>query len=308
MKSIFSTAIVLFFSISLMAQTANLKFNLEKGKTYRVKSTNEVTSAVNYNGMQQNSEVTNISIMSVKAVAIMADHFLAEVRIDSMATKISMPKMEMNSSKPGSMSSQNPSDVMGCVLNRLCKSVFQVKMSPDGKVIEITNINAVTAEVTSGIDSITGQTAPMLQSQIKQTVSEKSIKSMIEAVTAYMPGKEVKVGDKWNNSLSFSSGGMQMIATSNYKLKSLTGSQAEISSETTLEPSGSEPLDMGGMQMTFDVRGLGKNAATVDAKTGWIIKSTGKSHLQGNLNMKMQGNDMQMPIEIDATNTLVALP
>ena len=99
-----------------------------------------------------------------------------------------------------------------------------------------------------------------------------------------------------------------MSVTSNYKLKKVTGNQAEIAADITVEPASQEPTVINGMPMTYDVRGLGKSTVTIDTKTGWITKTSSKTHLQGNMNIKAQGNDMQIPLEVDSFTEVVALP
>jgi hypothetical protein len=309
MKTFISTAIAILLSVSLMAQTsANLKLNLINGKTYKAKVSTEQNTTSNFNGMQQNTTITSVMFMSLKPTAINADNILAEVRFDTISTKISMPNMEMSSVKPGDLKSTDPGTVMCCILNRLSQAIFQVKMGLTGNVIEISNISPLAESILKGIDSIQGQAAGMLKTQTSMLVSEKSIKSMIESVTAYLPGKQVKVGDKWDTQLSLVSGGMGMLIANNYKLKKISGNQAELAAESTIEPASQYPIDMNGAKISYDVRGLGKSTVDVDTQTGWLIKASSKQHLMGNMNLKMQGNDMQIPVEIDDKTETVSVP
>lgn len=308
MKKIITTSIAICVSALLIAQTpVNLKLNLVKNKTYRLKTTSSQNTTMTYGGTPQQSESKSITSLSIKPVDSGADFVIAEVRFDTMQTSISMPKMELNSTKPGKLSSSDPSEVMNCIMNRLSKAVFNVKFSTNGKVLEISNLKANTDTISQGLDSLQGQMA-MMKGRMVDMASEATIKGMIESITGYLPGKEINVGDKWTSNIVMSSGGIGMSMTYNYKLKKVTGNQAEISGDVTIEPASQTPTEMNGAQISYDVRGLGKSTLTVDAKTGWILKATIKTHNQGNLNMKMQGNDMQMPIETDGTTEVISLP
>jgi hypothetical protein len=308
MKKIVTTCIAISVSVLLMAQTpVNLKFNLAKDKTYRLKSSSTENTTVTYGGTPQQIETKSISSVSIKPINLGADFVIAEVRFDTIMTTISMPKMELNSTKPGKLSSNDPSEVMNCIMNRLSKAVFNVKFSLSGKVLEISNLKANADAITQGIDSLQGQMA-MAKGRITAMASEAAIKGMIEIITGYLPGKEIVTGDKWTSSIILNSGGIGMNMTYNYKLKKVTGTQAEITGDVTVEPASQTPTEMNGAQISYDVRGLGKSTLTVDAKTGWILKATIKTHNQGNMNIKMQGNDMQMPVETDGTTEIISLP
>lgn len=308
MKNLFSTVLTIMFCASLMAQTANLKLNLEKNKTYRIKSNTEQNTTVTYGGAPQQVETKSITVLSLKPVDITPDNIIADVRLDTLITTVSMPKMEMNSTKAGNLKSSDPSEIVNTFLNRLSSVTFHVKLAPTGNVVEITNLQALEGEITKGIDSIQGQMSGMIKTQVKNMVGESSLKGMIESVTAYLPGKQVSVGDKWESHISLTAGGMGMLIGTTYKLKKLSNNQAEITAESTIEPASQIPMEMNGAQISYDIRGLGKSTLTIDTKTGWIVKTSSKNHLQGNMNIKAQGNDMQMPMETDGTTEMVNVP
>jgi len=308
MKKIISTTAAILVSVVLMAQTsANLKLNLEKNKAYRVKSKSEQNTTITVGGNVQLVETKTQTSISLKPISAGDGFMMAEVRFDTTITKISMPKMEINSTKTGSINSSNNEDVMNCIMNRFSKAVFNVKLSLSGNVIEISNLKAISEELNKSIDSIQGQMAT-IKTQLVQMLGESTIKGSIEAITAYLPGKQVNVGDKWDSNIKMSGGGLSMSINSNYKLKKITGNQAEIAADVTIEPASQEPTVINGMPMTYDIRGLGKSNITVDTKTGWMSKASSKSHLQGNMNIKAQGNDMQIPLEVDSSTEVIALP
>lgn len=58
-------------------------------------------------------------------------------------------------------------------------------------------------------------------------------------------------------------------------------------------------MEIQGGKISYDVRGLSKSTLFVDTQSGWLLKSSVKSHLKGNMNISMNGNDMVIPVEID---------
>jgi hypothetical protein len=293
MKTLVSTAIALFIGGIMMAQTANLKFNLDKNKTYRVKTKTEQTTSYSGGGQQQTINSNTTMFFSLKPISSSADNFQAEVKFDSIKTTMTMPMMniDINSTKEGNIKSPDISTALGCLFHRLSSNTFNVKMAYTGNVIEISNYQAIADNILQGIDSLQGQ-AQMMQAQAKGMFTEPSLKGMIESVTAYLPGKEVKEGDKWVSVLNQAGMGASMQTTNNLKLKKINGKQAEITGDATIEPTGGAQTD---------VRGVSKSTLTIDLNSGWIIKGTSKQHSQGT----MGG---QATIESDGTTEIADIP
>ena len=293
MKTLVSTVVALLVAGTMLAQTANLKFNLDKNKTYRVKTTTEQTTSYSGGGMQQTSNINLSMFISLKPVSFSSDNFSAEVRFDTMNFSLTMPtmKLEISSAKEGNIKSPDIATAMGCLYHRLCSNTFSVKMSYSGNVMEISNYQTIADNILQGIDSLQGQ-AQMMQQQAKGMFTEPALRGMIEAVTAYLPGKEVKEGDKWVSVVNQVGMGATMQTTNNLKLKKISGKQAEITGDATIEPTG-------GAQS--DIRGVSKSSLTIDIQSGWIIKGSSKQHSQGT----MGG---QATIESDGNSEIVAIP
>jgi hypothetical protein len=298
------------FSFSLSAQNqTNLKLNLAIGKKYLVKSASEQTVNTSFNGMQQSTQVKSSMVLSMVAKETTAAGIQTEVRLDTIttSTNMGMMKLNINSGKGGNIASSDISEAMSGVMARLSNCKLIVKLSPEGKVLEIYNVQSVTDSVCKGLDTLKGQMSQMILMQSKMMVNETSIKGMIESVTAYLPGKQVKVGEKWSASYILSSSGIGMLISTDYKLKSIADKKAELVGNATIEPSSTEPVSMNGAKINYDVRGLSKSNLKVDIESGWILNGSVQSHSQGNMNVSMSGNNMQVPVEIDNTTTITAL-
>jgi hypothetical protein len=311
MKKILLSIISVLLGMSIMAQnTANLKLNLEKNKVYRLKSTSEQTLSQTVNGVQQTTNIKSSSYVSIKMIDARAEFLVAEVRFDTIITNTNtMGKISnINSSLEGNMQSTEMADVMSCIMNRLSKNALYVKMDYNGKVTEIVNSKMLSDIVTKDTSSITGQSAPVIKMQIKNLVSDKALKSMVEMLFNNLPGKQVVAGDKWDLSVNMNSGGMSLDVTTSYKLDAIKGNAASISAESNIQTSANaEPLEYGPYKITYgDIKGLGKSNMVLDTKTGLIIESTTKTHTTGNLNF--QGLNMQIPMEIDGESKVVAIP
>jgi len=306
--------LILFFSFCLISMAifaqnqANLSLNLKQDNVYRIKSTSVTSMVQTIMDRQQNSETKTFSIISLKPTSFDGNLINAELKFDSIGFTNSMPQMDVSSAKPGQLSSTDLNATMNLILYRLTKSIIKVQLSGDGKVVAFSNLKSVSDSVLAGLDTLKGQMAGMFLNQAKNLINESTLRGNIEINTAHLPGKTVQVGEKWTSQTKISYNGIGIIITGNYKLKKITGNKAEIKADVTNEPANSDPIDMGGAQITYDARGLGEVDLIVDTTTGWVLKSSSKSHSQGNIQVKAQGQEFQMPVEIDITEERVALP
>jgi hypothetical protein len=310
-KTLLSLTAVLV-GISLMAQnTANLKLNLEKNKVYRFKSISEQTISQTMNGVQQTTNVKSNSTTSIKMVDATPDFLIAEVRFDTLITNTnSMGKIVIiNSINEGNIKSTEMTDVMSCIMNRLSKNALYVKMDYVGKVIEIVNSKMLSDVILKDTSAITGQMASTIKMQIKSMTGDKALKSMVEMLTNILPGKTVAAGDKWNMTVTLNSGGMSFDIATMYLVDGIKGNAANITAESNIAASqNADPLTYGGVKITYgEVKGLGKSNMVINTVTGLLLENTGKTHIGGNLNVNVQGNSIQIPLEIDGESKVVLL-
>jgi hypothetical protein len=313
MKKLLLSFISVLLGISIMAQNAtNLKLNLEKNKVYRLKSSSEQTLSQTMNGVQQTTNIKSSSTVSIKMIDAAAEFLIAEVRFDTMITNTNaMGKMVIiNSASEGDIKSAEMADVMSCIMNRLSKNALYVKMDYVGKVIDIVNSKMLSDVIMKDTGSITGETASVSKMQIKNTINDKALKSMVEAYTNNLPGRQVTTGDKWDITVTMNAGGMSLDIITTYNLDALNGSVANITAESNIKASeNADPIEYSGAKITFgDLKGLGKSNMVINTLTGLLIGNTTKTHIAGNLNVSVQGMNMQIPMEIDGESKVIALP
>ena len=308
MKTLLSFITIAILSSNIFAQnSAILKYNLESGKTYKVKAVTVQDQKTTMQGMERNAETTNTVYFSLKALSAKEDFFMAEIHFDTIINTNSMPQMVINSSKPGDINSQNPIDVMECILNRYSKTALVVQLDYTGHVKEILNYNVIKENVLSGMDSLSGQ-AMMAKAQIEMMMDKQAIQGMIESITAYLPNQEVKKNDTWESKVISASGGIGMEITSTNKLKDIADNKASITADVVVEPAVTDkPTVMNGAEITSEIRGLGKSESEVDITTGWVISSSSTTQLSGNMNLKMPGQEMQIPMEMKISTEVTAI-
>ena len=314
MKKIFLSCLAALFCISIIAQNSvNLKMNLEKNKVYRFRSSSEQTITQTINGNQQNVDSKTSSTVSIKMVDATADFIVAEVRFDTIIYNTnSMGKTSIISSvNEGDIKSSETADVMSCIMNRLCKNALYIKMDFAGKILEIVNskmLSDVIMKDTSDI-TLTGMSGTGVKTQIINTVSDKTLKTMVDAFTHYLPVKVVSTGDNWNVTVQVNSGGMALDIITGYHLDGIKGNNANVTAESNIKASeNADPMIAGGAKITYDdLKGLSKSNMVIDIHTGLLIEDKAKTHIAGNLGISAPGMTMTMPMDINGESKVIAL-
>jgi hypothetical protein len=314
MKKILLSSVAVLFCISLMAQNSvNLKMNLEKNKVYRFSSVSEQTIIQTVNGNQQTIESKTNYAVSLKMVDATADFMITEVHFDTLITNTnSMGKMvNISSVNEGDIKSTETADVMSYIMNQMSKNALYIKMDFAGKVLEIVNskmLSDVIMKDTSSI-TLTGPVGSGIKSQIKNLISDNSLKTMVEMFTHYLPGKQVSKGDNWNVTVSTNSGGMILDIITDYHFDGLNGNAANITAESNIKAAeNAAPMLSGGAKITYDdIKGLSKSSMIIDIRTGLIIEDRSKTHIAGNLGVSGPGYSMQIPMDINGESKVIAL-
>ena len=151
--------------------------------------------------------------------------------------------------------------------------------------------------------------APMIKMQIKNSTNEKALKTMVESLTNYLPGKKVAVGDKWSINTNTNSGGMPFDIVTNFALTAISGNSANVTAESNIKIGlNAEPMEMMGAKITYgDFSGISKSEMKIDTKTGLIQENTSKNHISGTLNVNAPGYNGEIPMVIDGETKVVAL-
>jgi hypothetical protein len=313
MKKLLISCLTIFFCLGVMAQTAELKINPEKNKVYRLKSVSEQTVSQTVNGIQQTTQSKVNYVLSMKMIDITPDFMVAEIRFDTLITNTNAMGQQINISSlvEGDLKSSKTGDIMSCIMNRLSKNAVYSKIDYSGKPLEIVNLKMLSDMVLKDTASITltGAVAAALKSQIAEAVSDNSLKTMIGMFTWYLPGKQVKTGDKWVYTRQTNSGGMALEIVTTYRLDKISSDIANISAESVIRAAASAvPIQSGGATVTYDkLQGLSKSAIVLDVRTGLVVEDKGKTRISGDLGISAPGLSMQMPMDIISESTVTSL-
>lgn len=310
MRNFVSIVITLFIGISVSAQTsANLRLNLVKGKTYKTKvHTQQVTTTMEEHKQKEKGVIYHYFV-SVTPVSVNENSLTAKVKFDTITNYLSFPAMVLSSTQKGnSLNISDPSTIMGIILKRLSKSDLLVKFDLTGNVAEITNLSQISQSILNGLDSIQSDAASVLKAQSKSLVSESTIKQMINPITAFLPGTDIKVGTKWDATSVTLTNGVEVVDSIKYKFEKNDGSKGVIMSESVIKPLGKDSVVRNGSKIQYDVNGIGKSTVKFDLKTGWPLEVISKQYSAGFINLTIQGKLTQIPLEVNRTTEIISYP
>ena len=294
--------ITLVLSLSMFAQTpVSLKLNLEKGKLNRLKNISKQNIQGNYNGMPFTTEVNASSTISYTLLSQDKDMLLIEFKFDTIQSKTTSP---MGNKETNSTKVAKKTEYFERIMNRFSTNSIIAKITSSGKFLGFENYKSFKNNVLLGMDSVPENKKDQIQKQVDMLLKESVVQSMIEPMFSYFPDKDVKKGDQWETSYSVAGGGLTGMMFNTLTLESSDQNNAQLNLKSELE---SLPAKAENVGMTIDVKGKSTGSYTIDIKTGTIIKGTDKKHYEGTMTAKNQGNEIKMPLVIEAQSETIKL-
>lgn len=302
MKQLLASTLLLVSYLSLQAQDpVNLRFNLKKGFTNQMKSISKQNIQTSYNGTPFTTQVNSSAVISYTLLSQEKDVMRLEFRFDTILVKTVTPMMtkEINSAVPA-----KSKDYMERMLNRFSAGSIIAKISTAGKFIGFENYKTFRDNILQIMDSVPANKKDQLQKQFDTMVKESAVQSMIEPQFAYLPENPVKSGDQWETTIQQSSGGIPIAMFNTYTLNKAGQASVNVSltSEVEALPS-TDPLQT----MTSDIKGKSTGTMEIDVATGQTIKSSTKTHAEGTMKIKNQGNEMSLPVTVDSESQIFSV-
>jgi len=281
-----------------MSQTpVALKLNLEKGKTYTIKST---AKQAMQQGVAGQSMVVNIVVNRVTRFKMLGqenDVVELEIKFDTTATKISaaMYAKETNSTQPGK-------DPVDRLMYKMGMYPLKAKFSTAGKFISFPNYAEYKANVMMVIDSLPNSQKDDAKKQADMLLKESALKSIVEPYFSHLTDKALKTNDTWESSYITTANDMAFLVFNTYVLKGVENGQALLSGTSEMESmSSSNPL----IKLDQPVKGSSTFEGRVDLATGMMQTISEKNHLEGTLTVNNNGTDLKVDLKIDGQSEII---
>lgn len=271
--------------------------NLTKGETYQQNMVSEMTIKQQIQGQTMNIDMTVIADMGYLVKEVANQTFTMDVTYNKMAMKMNLPTgaMEYSSDK------KVEGDLMSTILSNMVNKPFTIKMSQNGKVQEVTNIEKLFESAFSDLPSISEMQKQQIMAQVMQSYGGDAIKGNLEMATALFPETPVSQGDSWDVTTKVESG-MTMIVKTTYTLSEVGADYYLLNGVSTIETLKDEVKENMGMPMQYNLSGTMNATLKLNKSTGWVMDATIDQVISGEAviqdNPQVPGG-MSIPMEMN---------
>lgn len=282
MQKLFTSIVFLLVLTTAQAQKKTaLSLNLEKGKAY--KQVTESTSTINQDiqGQQMNIVMLVKGTMSYTVINV-TDQYEMDVRYESLSLSMQLPQgsMEFSSEK------NDEQDIFSKILAEMKKNSFQIKITKQGKITEVKNIDKLFESAFDRFSDIPQNQMVQIKAQLQKAYGEDAMKGNIEMVTAIYPEHAVSINDTWIVKTKLESG-MSAAMTSTYKYAANENAHYLITGDSKIETADKDAyIETNGIPMKYNLKGTMLSEIKVDKKSGWIIEATVKQEMSGDVSIE----------------------
>lgn len=269
LTSIFFVALLGGCKSSDQKSATLLKFNLQNGKSYAYKMAMDMNSEAQ--GQKIKTAMNFDYDLSVTGDSAGVKTLNTAYRRIAMNMTLPNGEMSFDSDKPADSIAdlqKNPMGVMNRIFGAMVGKSFTMKVSPEGKVIAITGLNEMgDAMVNSiGMDDAAKMRARQM---FDQQFNEENMKQTFSQAFDIFPNKEVKVGDKWEKTLTMN-GAMRADAKTVYTVKDIKEDEVTLDAASDIDMAGNKIKQTGTMQ--------------IDPNTGLVTKANLEQTMTGTVN------------------------
>lgn len=285
-----NVAIVLLLSFSyhcVAADTYTLKYNLEKGKTYKQHSVTEMDATMN--AMGQDIKMDMSMDIDINYEVTGKNNGVYDIRMAYQKLKMDMTSptaYSFDSDAPESSSDNN--SIVGA-LKSFVGVPIDIQLTQQGKVNSVKGVDKLLGKM----DSVGN---PQFKQMLSQQFSEETIRNMIEQISAYFPDKPVAINDSWDVATEVNTNGVDIDSKMKLTLKQVSDNVATLDCTGTLAtPEGGAKFQVQGMDATVKMNGEQAGTILIDMKTGWIVRSDLTQN--STQNIELMGQSMQQKVK-----------
>ena len=267
-----------------------LKFNLEKGKTYDF----EIVLDMDQEVMAQKSKIVFIAAYEMKVTdddgkikSIVGEYKDFKMKMNMMGQEINIdgakkPVQLNNSSEQG-----DPMAMLSNAFSSIIGKQFNLKVDEKGNILEVTGFDELVNGMIAGMN-LTEEKKIMVKASLKDQFNADKIKESFAPMFNIYPNKEVKVGDSWERSYNLTSGTTASYTTL-YTVKSFNGDNVLLDAKTKIDPVSDSSAS--GSTGNIQMKGTQSGIMTVNTKSGLVVDAELMQNLEtsGDLKMKMIG-------------------
>jgi pentatricopeptide repeat protein len=296
-------AVLVSVSCAGSGEKIDLKLSLEQGKTYKLRTINDVKMTQTFQGreMEMSQKMTFDFTFEVQAVDDGGDATV-EVTYHSIAVEMEGPmgKVEYDSTNP--TETETPM-VKGFAA--LAGQSYTMVISTMGEVKKVEGMKEIMDRMIESLDLPEEQRKEAIRGQFENMFGDQAAVEMMGQMFVMFPDRPVGVGDAWSKTITMTKG-MPMTVEHDWTLKERKDGIAVLADESVIKSNpDAGPMDMGPMKITMDIAGEQSGTVELDESTGWIVGGRMTYRVSGE--QKIEGpaeeTSQSIPLSMEATIT-----
>ncbi|MFH1068000.1 MAG: DUF6263 family protein [Candidatus Glassbacteria bacterium] len=273
--------LALLFAASLLgagllggAQKVNLRLNLEKGRTYHLRTTSDQKTSQTMQGREMNMQQKTVDDMAFTVNAVAGGDITLGILTERVEADIVTPRdtVHYDSSQPGEV--KHP---MLKALAAMAGQSLEMTVSTTGRIKSVSGMDRVIDRIIASLEMPEGPAREALISAIRKNFGEEAFKDQWGFTFAAYPDRPVAPGDTWKANF-VTGGGFPIIYDGTWTLSKIEGGAAVVAVDARLSTNTeAPPFEMGPLKVKMEITGTQTGTLRIDLATGWI---TGGSLVQ----------------------------
>lgn len=189
---------------------------------------------------------------------------------------------------------------------------FLVEISSQGSIVDVKGTDKVIKKMLEDLDlPVVGAMKEEMEKNMRNQFGDEAFKENMKSMFCFYPNRPVGVGDSWQATWRMSKG-FPMILHNTWKITKMSDTEVFLDVHTKVESNKEATLmQIGGIEMSYDLSGEQKGTMVVDRETSWCTKSHLEQTLEGMIRISggMSGaqDGMEWPIKIAGTVTIESI-
>ena len=279
MKKLILFFIAMICILPINAQEVTVGLLLEKGKVYHqiVESKNAMVQE--FSGQKVDVQMSTKYSVSFLVKEILNGSYHMEASFSKMSITMTMPQntLEFSSEK------KDVNDIISNILGGMVNKPFEVYISNTGQVTSVVGIEANYTSVIAQLNTITVAQSEQIKPHIIRSFGDGVFRGNLSSVTSVLPGKSVKVGDKWAGRTRRLLMSSTMVGRSEVELSEIGSTYIVLKNKGTMVTRDKNELVASyGRPMKYDLTGTYSSLIKIDKATGWVVNAKVSHEVAGN--------------------------
>ncbi len=181
---------------------------------------------------------------------------------------------------------------------------FRITVSETGEIISVTGMDFILDKLLQRMSIPEGADENTVKETLSEQFGDQALKDSIGNLFAVYPSFPVRVGDSWEKTEDTAIGFPMRVVTT-YTLDDISSGQARVKSSSVIHSRDeSDPVNMGGMSLRYEVSGSQEGSTILDVDRGWTIRGQVSQKIGGKV-LVISGEKIPLgtswPISIEST-------